>query len=205
MLPRPTLPGLIRYLASAAAQSGCSRNSLWPLKWKSPMSGTVDARALEALADGRDRRCRLRGVHRNTHQLRSGARERLHLAGRGLDIRGVRIGHGLDHDRCIAAEAHRADGYLDCGTTIHGGNVTWDSIDFSVTALGRHRKAAIMAPARIGLSGECPARAGTPKAQFRPETLRHKNGRRRHQVLRGFWREVDSRVHPPKGSGAARA
>src|SRR5205807_8032540 len=33
--------------------------------------------------------------------------------------------------------------------------------------------------ARIGLFGESPARAGTPKAQFRPETLRHTNGRRR--------------------------
>src|SRR5438105_7314067 len=30
----------MRYLASAAAQSGCSRRSLWPLKWKSPISGT---------------------------------------------------------------------------------------------------------------------------------------------------------------------
>ena len=28
LLPRPTLPGLMRYLASATAQSGCSRSSL---------------------------------------------------------------------------------------------------------------------------------------------------------------------------------
>ncbi len=38
--PLPTLPGLIRYLASARAQSGHSVSSLWPLKWKSPISGT---------------------------------------------------------------------------------------------------------------------------------------------------------------------
>ena len=38
--PRPTLPGLMRYLASACAQSGYLSSSLWPLKWKSPMSGT---------------------------------------------------------------------------------------------------------------------------------------------------------------------
>src|SRR5262245_29780952 len=38
--PRPTLPGLMRYLASACAQSGYCVSSLWPLKWKSPTSGT---------------------------------------------------------------------------------------------------------------------------------------------------------------------
>src|SRR5215472_503229 len=31
----------MRYLASAAAHSGCSRKSLWPLKWKSPINGTL--------------------------------------------------------------------------------------------------------------------------------------------------------------------
>ena len=38
--PLPTLPGLMRYLASARAQSGNCFSSLWPLKWKSPTSGT---------------------------------------------------------------------------------------------------------------------------------------------------------------------
>ena len=37
----PTLPGLIRYFASARAQSGKLVSSLCPLKWKSPMSGTA--------------------------------------------------------------------------------------------------------------------------------------------------------------------
>jgi hypothetical protein len=41
LLPRPTLPGLMRYLASASAQAGCSRSSLCPLKWKSPTIGTL--------------------------------------------------------------------------------------------------------------------------------------------------------------------
>src|SRR5437660_3422481 len=40
LAPRPTLPGLIRYFASARAQSGCSARSLCPLKWKSPTKGT---------------------------------------------------------------------------------------------------------------------------------------------------------------------
>ena len=38
--PRPTLPGLIRYLSSTCAQSGYCVSSLCPLKWKSPISGT---------------------------------------------------------------------------------------------------------------------------------------------------------------------
>ena len=40
LLPRPTLPGLMRYLASASAQPGWAFSSLWPLKWKSPINGT---------------------------------------------------------------------------------------------------------------------------------------------------------------------
>ena len=40
LAPLPTLPGLIRYLASAFAQSGYSFSSRSPLKWKSPTSGT---------------------------------------------------------------------------------------------------------------------------------------------------------------------
>src|SRR5882762_10966430 len=36
------------------------------------------------------------------------------------------------------------------------------------------------------------------RRKFRPETLRHKNGRRRNCTLpRGFWRAVDSRCSPP--------
>src|SRR5450631_3002456 len=31
----------MRYLASATAHAGCSRRSLWPLKWKSPIKGTL--------------------------------------------------------------------------------------------------------------------------------------------------------------------
>src|SRR6476469_5431510 len=38
--PWPTLPGLMRYLSSTTAHSGTWVRSLWPLKWKSPTSGT---------------------------------------------------------------------------------------------------------------------------------------------------------------------
>src|SRR5712671_2291769 len=43
--PLPTLPGLMRYFASARAQSGNCVSSLWPLKWKSPTSGTLQPAA----------------------------------------------------------------------------------------------------------------------------------------------------------------
>src|SRR5688500_13112685 len=39
--PWPTLPGLMRYLSSTWAHSGTWARSLWPLKWKSPTSGTA--------------------------------------------------------------------------------------------------------------------------------------------------------------------
>src|SRR5687768_4051742 len=39
--PWPTLPGLMRYLSSTWAHSGTCARSLWPLKWKSPTSGTA--------------------------------------------------------------------------------------------------------------------------------------------------------------------
>jgi hypothetical protein len=35
----------------------------------------------------------------DAHQLRAGARELGDLLDRGLDVRGVRVGHGLDDDR----------------------------------------------------------------------------------------------------------
>src|SRR6267378_733097 len=54
LAPRPTLPGLMRYLARVRAQSGCSASSLCPLKWKSPTSGTS-----QPLASSRSR---MRGI-----------------------------------------------------------------------------------------------------------------------------------------------
>src|ERR1700744_1219908 len=41
LLPRPTLPGLMRSLPRASAQAGWAFSSLWPLKWKSPTSGVL--------------------------------------------------------------------------------------------------------------------------------------------------------------------
>src|ERR1700722_3013538 len=54
LLPRPTLPGLIRSFPNASAQAGCALSSLWPLKWKSPTSGVLMPCA--------SRRSRMRGT-----------------------------------------------------------------------------------------------------------------------------------------------
>ena len=79
LLPRPTLPGLMRYLASASAQSGCSLSSLWPLKWKSPTSGTLQPelrRARSRIAARRRRPRRVLTVMRTSSEpARASARD----------------------------------------------------------------------------------------------------------------------------------
>src|SRR3984957_20234413 len=52
LLPRPTLPGLMRSFESACAHAGCAFSSLWPLKWKSPTKGV-----LMPMASSRSRMC----------------------------------------------------------------------------------------------------------------------------------------------------
>src|ERR1700722_18322848 len=52
LLPRPTLPGLMRSLESASAHAGWVFSSLWPLKWKSPTNGV-----LMPCASSRSRMC----------------------------------------------------------------------------------------------------------------------------------------------------
>src|SRR5439155_24560666 len=78
----------------------------------------------------------------------------------------------------------------------------------TVARLGRHslKAAIIRTPESV-----CPERVRRKperrRRKFRPETLRHRNGRRRKvQRPRGFWRAVEPHCfHPPNGSGAYRA
>ena len=113
LLPRPTLPGLMRYLSSASAQAGCAASSLWPLKWKSPTSGTSQpSERSRSRMCGHGRR-RLVGIDRHAHELRARLGELAHLARRRLDVRRVGIGHRLDDDRRAAADSDGADAYRD--------------------------------------------------------------------------------------------
>src|SRR5437879_9938363 len=68
----------------------------------------ADTGAIETLPNRRHRRGTLARVDREAHELRPGARERLHLPDRALDVRGVGIGHRLYDDRRAAADADGA-------------------------------------------------------------------------------------------------
>ena len=48
-------------------------------------------------------------VHRDAHQFRAGARQRLDLLRGALDVGRVRVGHGLHDDGCGTADGHAAD------------------------------------------------------------------------------------------------
>jgi hypothetical protein len=48
-------------------------------------------------------------VHRDPHQLAAGVGEASHLDGGAIRVRGIRIGHRLDHDRVLAPDEDAAD------------------------------------------------------------------------------------------------
>ena len=73
------------------------------------MIGHAHAELVQRLDDLRHR---LRGslrVDRDAHQFRAGLRQRHHLIHRGHHVRGVGIGHGLDHDRMVPTHRHIAN------------------------------------------------------------------------------------------------
>jgi hypothetical protein len=63
------------------------------------MMGTRTPNIVQRIDDLRDGRGGGFGVHGDAHQLGAGARQRHHLIDGGSDVGGVRVGHGLDHDR----------------------------------------------------------------------------------------------------------
>ncbi len=105
---KPTLPGLIRYLASASAQAGWSDRSLCRCSG-SRRRADVDADPVQALADLRHGGGGLVAVDGDAHQLRARAGELRDLRHRAVDVGRVGVGHGLHDDR--RAAAHR-DGAL---------------------------------------------------------------------------------------------
>jgi hypothetical protein len=68
-----------------------------------PDNGHAHAEFVEAIHNPRDGRRRLFGVHRDAHQFGAGTGQRHHLIHGPGYIGGVRVGHGLDHNRMIAA------------------------------------------------------------------------------------------------------
>ncbi len=92
----PTLPGLIRYLASAAAQSGYLREEQVPV-----VVEVADDRATCHLAphDLGHGPGGLVVVDRDAHQLAAGLGQGTHLVHGRRDVGRVGVGHRLDDDR----------------------------------------------------------------------------------------------------------
>ncbi len=140
---------------------------------------------------------RFRRIYRDADQLRSRAGERLHLLSGALDVRRIGVRHRLHDDGRGAADADGADGHLYGFATLDGGHGTcrrrasWDRPFYMVEC----------AHPIIGLSGESPATAGTPKAQAPPG-----NAQAHERQIAGAL-ESGGRLggHPPKGSGAVGA
>src|SRR5690606_7742897 len=70
--------------------------------------GRFDAPGAQTIHYVRHGLRRLVVVYRHADELATGCGERSYLGDRPLDIRGVRIGHGLHDDRMIAADPYAA-------------------------------------------------------------------------------------------------
>ena len=108
---KPTLPGLIRYLASASRAGRMVGQELVADIVEVADERDVDAEAVEPLADLRHRGRRLVPVDRDADELGAGAGERRDLRHRGVDIGRVGVGHRLHDDRRAAADRHGSDAH----------------------------------------------------------------------------------------------
>ena len=168
----------MRYFASASAHAGYSRSSLWPLKWKSPISGTRTPSGRGDRGSEPPRR-RLRSVDRDAHQLGARARERLHLLCGALDVRGVGIGHRLHDDGCAAADlTGRSDLTAERSLMLRGAaHIRYLGGAGQLPSLGRIRAGMLSSPlaCKQSVRRESGALAGTPKAQV---SARKRSGNR---------------------------
>ena len=117
---KPTLPGLIRYLASASAARRMIGQQLVADIVEIADQRHVDAARRELVADMRHRRRALVAIDRDAHQLRAGAPELADLLHRRLDVGGVGVGHRLHDDRRAAADHDAAD--IDADRVLARGN-----------------------------------------------------------------------------------
>ena len=74
--------------------------------------GNADAELVECFGNLRHGARRFVRVHGDTHKFRAGLRQRHHLIHGTWDIRGIGIGHGLDHNRIVSADLDTA--HIDC-------------------------------------------------------------------------------------------
>ena len=69
----------------------------------------IATHAIESRAQLRHGSGRLRRIHRDAHQFRTGLRQFVDLPRRSFDIGGIGVGHGLHHDRRTATKHYSAD------------------------------------------------------------------------------------------------
>jgi hypothetical protein len=86
------------------------------------------ALAVEPFADVRHRRRGLFGIDGDAHQFRARLGQLRHLGHRGLDIGGVRVGHGLHHHGGIATHGDGADADGDGAVALVGGRQAHGSV-----------------------------------------------------------------------------
>ena len=102
--PKPTLPGLMRNLASACGHLREVGQQPMAVVVEVADQRDVVAQQVQPLADGRDGAGGLVVVDGDPHDLGAGARQLDHLRGRGGDVGGVGVGHRLDDDGRAAAD-----------------------------------------------------------------------------------------------------
>ena len=113
-LPVPTLPGLMRYLSSASAQSGISRQQQVAVVVEIADERRGDARVEHPLLDLGHGGRRLGHVDRDAHHLGPGFGQLDALPRGRRRVRRVGHRHRLDDDGRAAADLDTADAYADC-------------------------------------------------------------------------------------------
>ena len=97
----PMLPGLSR--TQCAPASIALSASVW-LKWMSAITGIGESRTIVT-----ERLDVLVARHGHAHEVGARVRHAADLVHRGGQVRGLGLGHRLDHDRGAAADLHAAD------------------------------------------------------------------------------------------------
>ena len=111
--PVPTLPGLMRYLSSAAAQAGIPRQQQMAVVVEVADERRRAAGVEHPLLDLGDRGRRFRQVDRDAHHLRSGLGQLDALLRRRRGVGRIGHRHRLDDDRRAAADLDAADADAD--------------------------------------------------------------------------------------------
>ena len=155
----PTLPGLIRYLASERGHLRVLDQELVAVVVEVADDRHVHAEAADLADHLGDGRGGLLGVDRDAHELRAGVREPGDLDRGPVGVGRVGVGHRLDDDGMGAADEHPADvdadGRMTDRLTVHGRS---DVRARSVERIGRRSSWSGEVTCRRRRCGRCRSR-----------------------------------------------